>query len=374
MKVLITGGTGTISSGIVREAVKAGMEVYTYTRGRHNERNVSGARVFVGDVWNYEDVKSKLGSEHFDVVVECLAYDIEHLKMSLKNFGKRCGQYIFISTAGIYTRNTHKPIKESDPKGLTEWDYTREKIECELYLREYCISEKINYTIIRPTVTYGNYRVPFPVVSRKNQWSLFQRMKEGYPIVACGDKDIRFSIIHIIDFSKRVVALFGNKAALNEDFHICAQNSVYTWDEVIACAEKILGCKADIIHVPLEIFKTTFDYLYDELKWNKSSDLILDDEKLKNATGIIETEISLEKGIREAIYSLEEEYRRYNQVLDRYWERCCNRTLLRAYQKKSVCAQEYIVLKEYFGKMRWKERIFIEADLLLGMAKAVMNK
>lgn len=374
MKVLITGGTGTISSGIAQAAVNAGMEVYTYTRGRHSERDVPGAQVFVGDVWNSEDVKNKLDSKRFDVVVECLAYDIEHLKMSLKNLGKRCGQYIFISTAGIYTRNGNRPIKESDPKELTEWDYTKEKIECESYLREYCILEKINYTIIRPTVTYGDYRIPFPVVSRKNQWSLFQRMREGRPIVACGSKDIYFSIIHIVDFSKRVVALFGNKAAFNEDFHICSQDSVYAWDEIIACAAKILGCKADIIHVPLEVFKNTFDYLYDELKWNKSSDLILDDAKLKGVTGIIETEITLEEGIRKAIYNLEEEYRRYNKVLDRYWERCCDRTLLRAYQKKAVCSQESSVLKEYFRKMSKKDRIFLEADLLTGTTKAVVNR
>lgn len=373
MNVLITGGTGTISAGIAQAAVNAGMEVYTYTRGRHSERDVQGAQVFVGDVWDPEDVKNKLSSKYFDVVVECLAYDIDHLKMSLKNFEKRCGQYVFISTAGIYTRNGSRPIKESDPKELKEWDYTREKIECEAYLKEYCMLKKVNYTIIRPTVTYGDYRIPFPVVSRKNQWTLFQRMKEGRPIVACGNKDIHFSIIHIVDFSKRVVALFGNKAAFNEDFHICSRNSVYTWDEVIVCAAKILGCKADIIHVPLKIFKNAFDYLYDELKWNKSSDLILDDEKINRVTGIMETEITLEEGIRQAIDNLEEEYQKYNKALDTYWERCCDRTLLRAYQKKAISGQEYSILKEYFEKMSKKDKVFLRIDLLLGTIKAVVN-
>ena len=61
-------------------------------------------------------------------------------------------------------------------------------------------------------------------------------------------------------------------------------------------------------------------------------------------------------------------------MLDRYWERCCDRTLLRAYQKKAVCSQESSVLKEYFRKMSKKDRIFLEADLLTGTTKAVVNR
>jgi len=42
MKVLVTGGTGTISSGIVKKCQEDGIEVYAITRGNNNARNIKG--------------------------------------------------------------------------------------------------------------------------------------------------------------------------------------------------------------------------------------------------------------------------------------------------------------------------------------------
>ena len=94
MKVLITGGTGTISSGLVKESVNRGYETYAITRGTNNKRNILGANYLHADIWDTENVSSVLGNLKFDVVVECLAYGVEQLKISLNNFSKRCSQYV----------------------------------------------------------------------------------------------------------------------------------------------------------------------------------------------------------------------------------------------------------------------------------------
>ena len=120
MNVLITGGTGTISSGLVKESVNRGNMTYAITRGTQNVRNISGAIYITADIWNHDDIASKLGDLQFDVIVECLVYDVEQLKISLSNFADRCQQYIFISTAGVYQRIGEKRISENNPKNCTD--------------------------------------------------------------------------------------------------------------------------------------------------------------------------------------------------------------------------------------------------------------
>ena len=134
MRVLITGGTGTISSGLVSESVNRGYETFAITRGSNNKRNIKGAHYFHADIWDTNEVKLALGTLDFDVVVECLAYTVDELKISLENFSNRCKQYVFVSTAGVYNRIGEKRIVESDKKEFTDWLYTRNKIACEDYL------------------------------------------------------------------------------------------------------------------------------------------------------------------------------------------------------------------------------------------------
>lgn len=43
---------------------------------------------------------------------------------------------------------------------------------------------RVRYTIIRPTVTYGNYRIPFPIATRTPGWTFFDRMKKGQIMLA----------------------------------------------------------------------------------------------------------------------------------------------------------------------------------------------
>ena len=108
MRVLITGGTGTISSGLVQASLKKGYETYAITRGTNKYKNIEGAQYLYADIWDKKKVNSVLENLHFDVVVECLAMDVKQLKKSLDNFSKRSERYFFISTAGIYNRKGNK--------------------------------------------------------------------------------------------------------------------------------------------------------------------------------------------------------------------------------------------------------------------------
>ena len=298
MNVLITGGTGTISSGIAKESVKQGHNTYAITRGNHNSRNVKGVRYIQADVWNKEQIKKIMKDLDIDIVVECLVYNCEQLKISLENFSDKCKQYIFISTAGIFNREQGR-VSENTKKDVIEWRYTRNKIKCEEYLKKYFKNRKNKFTIIRPFVTYGDYRVPFPITSRENQWTIFERIKNSCPIVACDN--VKFAIIHIEDFSYGVVCLFNNKLAFNEDFNIAESNKEVYWDDILNLSGKILNKKINIIHIPLDVFKKVFIDIYDELKWNKTEDLLADDKKIKTVVNDFTQSITIEEGLKSTI-------------------------------------------------------------------------
>jgi len=329
--VLITGGTGTISSGLAEEFCKHNYSVTCITRGNMRWRQKEHICYVYADVKDAKAMSRFLADKEFDIVIDCLAYTLEDLKRSLAYFYGRCKKYVFISSTAVYRRNKDDFIMEDNFEELTEWGYARNKIICEKYLNEWGKEKGFEYIIIRPPVVYGDYRVPFPVISRKNQWTIWQRMIDSKPIINNNVEPVRYCVLHISDFSKAVRLLVENKKASWESFHIADKNALFDWDDILRVAAAILKTNVSIIHVALPVFKETFPALYDELKWNKNQDLLLDDSKLYDLTGF-RANITLEEGIESNIRSLREEYTLYNKLLDDEYNLACDQTILRGMQ------------------------------------------
>ncbi len=344
MKVLITGGTGTISSGLVQASLENGNETYAITRGTNKYKNIEGAKYLYADIWNKKKVESVLGDKKFDVVVECLAMDVKQLKKSLDNFAERCDKYFFISTAGIYSRKRDGRIKEVDSKNFEDWLYTKNKIECENFLKDYSRQYGLKFTIIRPTVTYGDYRVPFPIATRSPGWTFFDRIQKGELMLA--SDNVKYSIIHIHDFSKMVISLFDNNKAVNEDYHIASNNNDIYWDDVITTSGKLLDIEPKIVHVSAEHIREVWPSIYEELALNKNLSLVLDDTKIRETTGVT-AEINLETGITQIIDSMKRMFDTNNDKLDFRWNDYCNATIYHAYINGYLCEDEKQTVKNY---------------------------
>ncbi len=175
MKVLLIGGTGILSTDIVKEALNQNYDVYVVNRGHRNTDN--RVKVIIGDIRKVKQIQQKIENLYFDVVIDFLSFNEKQLKNTLEIFNQKCDQFIFISSATVY-RKTKKGelITEKTELKNEEWDYAVNKIKCEKFLRENYEKTGQCYTIIRPYVTYSNRRIPFAIIPPTQQWTLANRI------------------------------------------------------------------------------------------------------------------------------------------------------------------------------------------------------
>ena len=106
MKALFIGGTGTISTAIVRRlAEELGWEVWLFNRGNRADVVPEGVHQIIADISDEAAVAQKLEGMEFDVVNEFIGFVPEQVERDYRLFRGKTKQYIFISSASAY----HKP-------------------------------------------------------------------------------------------------------------------------------------------------------------------------------------------------------------------------------------------------------------------------
>ena len=74
MKVLLIGGTGTISSAVSKRLAEQGCELYLLNRGTRNIELPENARCIQADINNESDTAKKLGNSFFDAVCDFIGF------------------------------------------------------------------------------------------------------------------------------------------------------------------------------------------------------------------------------------------------------------------------------------------------------------
>ena len=100
MKVLFIGGTGVISSACAELAVARGFELTVLNRGQR--KTLPGVRQLTSDITNPAATAAAVGGEHWDAVVDYIAFTPAELEPRIALFRGRTAQYIFISSASAY--------------------------------------------------------------------------------------------------------------------------------------------------------------------------------------------------------------------------------------------------------------------------------
>jgi nucleoside-diphosphate-sugar epimerase len=119
-------------------------------------------------------------------------------------------------------------------------------------------------------------------------------------VLVAGDGTAIWTVTRSEDFAKPFVKLFGNKAAIGEDFHITGDVG-FTWDAIYLTIGRGLGVEARIVHVPTD---TLIRYKPDwigPLLGDKTYTTLFDNSKIKRVAGGFTCETDLTKILEQAV-------------------------------------------------------------------------
>jgi nucleoside-diphosphate-sugar epimerase len=85
MRVVILGGTGNISSGIVKQLLEKGYNVICYNRG-NSDSTPKGARQIVGDRNDRDAFELVMQKEKFDMAIDMISFNAEDAASSIAAF------------------------------------------------------------------------------------------------------------------------------------------------------------------------------------------------------------------------------------------------------------------------------------------------
>ncbi len=302
MKILLIGGTGTISMAITRLLAKQGHEVFLLNRGNRSDELPPEVSVIRCDIGNEAEAAKALEGHSFDAVGEFIGFVPEQIRRDIRLFSGRTKQYIYISSASAYQKPlTDCRITESTPLANPYWQYSRDKIACEELLMQAYRETGFPVTIVRPSHTYDERSVPLGVHGDKGSFQVVRRIAEGKPVIIHGDGTSLWTVTHNTDFACAYAGLIGNIHAIGQAFHITSDESV-TWNQIYQIIADELGVPLRAVHIPSDFLAAVSHYdLEGSLIGDKANTVIFDNSKIRRAVPGFTAKVRADQGIRAAV-------------------------------------------------------------------------
>lgn len=303
MKALFIGGTGTISMAITRQLAKdPNWDLYLLNRGTRSTELPANVHAITADITNEDDCREKLSEHSFDVVCDFIGFTPDQVERDYRLFNGKTKQYMYISSASAYQKPLSSAvITESTPLANPYWQYSRNKIACEEFLMKMYRENNFPITIIRPSHTYDERKVPLGVHGDNGSWQIIKRMLEGKPVIIHGDGTSLWTMTHNTDFAKGFIGLMGNTHAIGEAFQITSDESL-TWNQIYQAIADALDVELHAYHVTSDFLASTGKYdLEGSLIGDKANSVIFDNTKLKRAVPGFVATTRFDQGIRLSI-------------------------------------------------------------------------
>lgn len=306
MKALFIGGTGTISTAIVKRLVeKLHWEVWLINRGNRSSVTPQGVHQILADINDEAATAEKIEGLFFDVVCEFIGFHVEDVERDYRLFQGKTKQYIYVSSASAY----HKParnylVNEGTTLANPYWQYSRDKIASEEYLMKRYREDGFPVTIVRPSHTYDERRIPLGVHGKNGSWQVIKRMLEGKPVIIQGDGTSLWTLTFHRDFAVGFTGLMGSCHAIGEAFQITCDETL-TWNQIYETIADALGVELKAYHVSSDFLAAAGDkYGYDftgSLTGDKAVSVVFDNRKLKRVVPEMATSVPFCKGVRLAL-------------------------------------------------------------------------
>ena len=304
MKILMIGGTGTISSAITRQLAAAGHDLWLLNRGTRKDEVPENVKQVIVDINDEQRVKELLGDNHFDAVCEFIGFVTSQVERDIRLFAGRTHQYVYISSASAYNKPARNHIiTEGTTLANPHWQYSRDKIACEELLMKAYREDGFPVTIVRPSHTYCERGVPLSIHGPKGSWPVLKRMMEGKPVLIHGDGSSLWTLTWNEDFARGFIGLLGNPRAIGEAFQIMSDETL-SWTQVYSCVAQALNVELHPYYVSSAFLAAVCPKEYDlegNLLGDKALTVAFDCTKLKLAVPGFCAATRFDEGVRHCI-------------------------------------------------------------------------
>ena len=224
--------------------------VVTSRKSRSSDRQ--NVRYVQGNAKDYEFIKKETEAEGYDAIVDFMSYNTAEFAKRYEWMLNHTSQYIFISSARVFAECKGR-IKENSPRLLdvcTDEEYLKtdeyglSKARQEDMLNN---SGRTNWTIIRPSITYNDYRLQMGAFDKEG-W--LYRALHGRSIVISKDvADKKTAMTHGADLTRVLANMVGDKRTLGKAFNIATEKA-YTWTEILnfylEVLEQVMGRRPSV--------------------------------------------------------------------------------------------------------------------------------
>lgn len=231
-------------------------------------------------------LNSLLKGIEWDAIIDFMSYSTEQFKKRVNNLLNATKHYIFLSSARVYA-DTNSPITEDSPRlldvcndkdYLNTDEYALAKARQEDILRN---SFKKNWTIIRPYITFSEYRLQLGVLE-KERW-LYCAIN-GQSIIFSEDIAEKYTTLTYGEVvAQGISKLIGCQEAMGEAFHITGSTPL-RWSEIlqlyVETIKEFAGNKPNVITIAQHNMKIGGGTLY-QWKYDRLYNRTFDNKKIK---------------------------------------------------------------------------------------------
>lgn len=305
-KVLMIGGTGTISFPITKKlAANPDIELYVLNRGNKSQYLPMQVTSLLGDINDMEHTKDLIKDMMFDCVINFIIMTPKQAKANIELFQNKTKQFIFISTVCVLNHETACLMDETCARGNQYSLYGQEKAACEELFLQAKAEKGFPVTIVRPTQTYSEARIPLSVKG-KSCWPVVKRMMEGKEVIVHGDGQSVWASTHANDFVKGFIKLVGNDTTIGEIYQIMNEQP-HTWDMVYQTLASLLKVEYKPVYISTEILRLSKTYDFEgSIQGDKRWSNIFDTTKIKGISPAFTCDIDLTKGLAMYLSYMEE--------------------------------------------------------------------
>ena len=298
MKVLVIGGTGNISRGIVAALQNRNYEVVLFNRGQHIDPPPPDVRVIHGNRQHRDDFEAKVGAERWDAVIDMISFNADDAASVLRACRDRVGHLVHCSTVMTYGPPfSGINLPETAPlQGIS--GYGLGKIAADNLLLSAHDRDGFPVTIFKPSYTHGPGMNLHRQVGGDGSW--LDRLRKGKPILSAGDGLNYFQFLSSRDAGVAFTDVLGKSQCFGEIYNL-VHPQARTWDEWHRAAADALGVEIELVHVSQETLIAMAPERFSGLRGNFGHTQIFSHAKLAAALPTFEPKIPVTESVAENI-------------------------------------------------------------------------